>query len=252
MRKILVPVKRVPDYEMKVKISADASQIESAGVKWILNPFDEIAVEEAVRLKEKLSDVEVVVVSIGPAQTTEQLRTALAMGADKAILVTTDEYIDSNAAHLILSEILAKDDYSLVLMGKQSIDSDANQTGQLLAAKNSLPQATFASKLEVDADWSSATVTREVDGGLQTVKVNLPAIVTTDLRLNEPRYPSLPGIVKAKRKPLEEFPVADLSVDISPLIKIVKLEKPEGRQAGVVVADVAELVDKLKNEAKVL
>ena len=252
MTKILVPVKRVPDYEMKVKIKADGTGIETGGVKWIVNPFDEIAVEEAIRIKESRDDVEVVIVSIGPAETTEQIRTALAMGADRGILVVTDEYIDSDTAHRILSEIYSKDDYQLVIMGKQAIDSDANQTGQLMAAKLGLPQATFASKLELADDWSSANVTREVDGGLETIKVSIPAIVTTDLRLNEPRYPSLPGIVQAKKKPLEEIPLADLGVDAAPKVKVIAMAPPPERQAGVKVESVSELVEKLKNEAKVL
>lgn len=253
MTKILVPVKRVPDYEIKVKVNAEGNDIQKDGIKWILNPFDEIAVEEALRLKEARSDVEeIVVVSIGPAETTEQLRTALAMGADKAILVLTDSFIDSDAASRILEKIVGQDQYSLVIMGKQSIDSDANQTGQLLASSLGLPQATFASKLEVAEDWSSATVTREVDGGLETIKVTLPAVVTTDLRLNEPRYPSLPGIVKAKKKPLEEIALDSLGVDCEPKVKVLRMSLPPERSAGEKVPDVATLVDKLQNEAKVL
>ena len=251
MPKILVPIKRVPDYEIKVKISPDSSGIVTDGVKWIVNPFDEIAVEEALRIKEAQSDVEVVVASIGPAETTEQLRTALAMGADQAILVVTDDYIDSDTASRVLAELFRKDDYQMVIMGKQSIDSDANQTGQLLASQLALPQATFASKLSVE-NWTEAEVTREVDGGLETIKVSLPAIITTDLRLNEPRYPSLPGIVKAKKKPLEEIPVAELGVDLSPKVKVISMELPAERSAGVKVESVAELVEKLKSEAKVI
>lgn len=254
---ILVPVKRVPDYEIKVKVRPDGQGIQTEGIKWIVNPFDEIAVEEALRIKEARvkdgqSDVEVVVVSIGPAETTEQLRTALAMGADRAILVLTDEYVDSDTAHRVLAAIYQKGDYKLVLMGKQAIDSDANQTGQLLAAKLNLPQATFASKLIVSDDWTSATVTREVDGGLETIKISLPGVVTTDLRLNEPRYPSLPGIVKAKKKPLEEIQLVSLGVDAAPKVKIRSMEPPAKRQAGSKVQSVVELVDKLQNVAKVI
>lgn len=252
MTKILVPVKRVPDYEMKVKIAAEGNAIKKDGIKWIVNPFDEIAVEEAVRIKEAGSDIEVVVASIGPEGTSEQLRTALAMGADKAIQVVTDSEIDSDCAHRILAALYEKDDYKLVIMGKQSIDSDANQTGQLLASKLGLPQATFASKLEVGDDWTSAKVTREVDGGLETIEVTLPAVVTTDLRLNEPRYPSLPGIVKAKKKPMESIDVSSLGVELAPKVKVLAMEPPPERAAGIKVESVAELVGKLKNEAKVL
>ncbi|MCB0346302.1 MAG: electron transfer flavoprotein subunit beta/FixA family protein [Bdellovibrionales bacterium] len=252
MAKILVPVKRVPDYEMKVKIAPEGNAIKTDSIKWIVNPFDEIAVEEAVRIKEAGSDVEVVVVSIGPEGTSEQLRTALAMGADRAIQVITDAEIDSDCAHRILAAIYQQDDYQLVIMGKQSIDSDANQTGQLLAAKLGLPQATFASKLEVSGDWTSAKVTREVDGGLETISVTLPAIVTTDLRLNEPRYPSLPGIVKAKKKPMDVVELSSLGVEVSPKVRVLAMEPPAARSAGIKVESVAALVDKLKNEAKVI
>lgn len=253
MKKILVPLKRVPDFAIKVKINSTGNAIQTDGIKWIVNPFDEIAVEEAIRIKDKFSgEFEIVVVSIGAAETSEQLRTALAMGADRAILVKTDQYIDSDVAHRILAEIYAKDEYLLVIMGKQSIDSDANQTGQLLAAKLSLPQATFASKVELQANFSSAQVTREVDGGLETIKVSLPAVVTTDLRLNEPRYPSLPNIVKAKKKPLEEVELNSLGIDVSPKVKVVNMQLPKQRQAGIKVTSVDELVDKLRNEAKVV
>jgi electron transfer flavoprotein beta subunit len=253
MRKILVPIKRVPDYEAVIKIEEDGKGIIRDGIKWIINPFDEIAVEEAIRLKEKSSEeILVEVVSIGPTDTTEQIRTALAMGADSGKLIICDDYIDSDAAHRILIEIYKKDSYSMIIMGKQAIDSDANQTGQLIAAGLGIAQATFASKLEVDDSWAEATVTREVDGGLETIKVSLPAVITTDLRLNEPRYPSLPGIVKAKKKPLEEIPISTLNVDISPKIRILKMEAPKERQAGIRVENVAELVSKLKNEAKVI
>ncbi len=252
MKKILVALKRVPDYQIAVKIAPDAKGIITEGVKWIINPFDEIAVEEALRIKESKGEVEVVVASIGPSGTTEQLRTAMAMGADRAVLVVTDEFIDSDAAHRILAEIYKKESPNLVIMGKQAIDSDANQTGQLLAERLSLSQATFASKLVIDDTWSSATVTREVDGGLETIKVSLPTVVTTDLRLNEPRYPSLPGIVKAKKKPLEEIPLASLGINAEPKVRVVRMEAPKKRQAGVKVGSVSELVGKLKNEAKVL
>lgn len=252
MIKILVPLKRVPDYEIKVKLKPDGSGVQTDGIKWIVNPFDEIAVEEALRIKEARADVEVVVVSIGPEATTEQLRTALAMGADRALLIQTDDHIDSAAAARVLAKIYQQDDFRLVIMGKQSIDSDANQTGQLLATELELPQATFASKLVVAEGWESAEVTREVDGGLETIRVSLPAIVTTDLRLNEPRYPSLPNIVKAKKKPLDITPLASLGVETAPAVRILKLEMPGGRKAGVKVASVDELVEKLRNEAKVI
>jgi len=251
MAKILVPVKRVPDYEIKLKIAQD--NVVTDGIKWILNPFDEIAVEEAIRIKENSSDVEeIVVVSIGPKEISEQLRTALAMGADKAILVESNEYVDSHVAHLAISEIYKKDKYDMIIMGKQSIDSDANQTAQLLAANLNLAQATFASKVEVDSSWASAKVTREVDGGLETISVKIPAVVSTDLRLNEPRYPSLPGIVKAKKKPMEEIAIGSLGISLEPKVIIKKVSLPEARSAGVKVQDVAELVEKLKNEAKVI
>ncbi len=252
MKKILVPVKRVPDYETKIKVKPDGSGIQTDGIKWIVNPFDEIAVEEAVRLKEKLGEVEITVVSIGPSDSTEQIRTGLAMGADKGVLVLSEAEIDSDTAARTLEQVFKKEQFDLVLMGKQAIDSDANQTGQLLAASLGLPQATFASKLNVADDWSTAEVTREVDGGLETLKVSLPAVVTTDLRLNEPRYPSLPGIVKAKKKPLEEISISELGVDLTSKVKILKVAPPADRKAGIIVDSVDQLVDKLKNEAKVL
>ncbi len=252
MPKILVPVKRVPDYEIKIKVKSDGSGIEKDGIKWIVNPFDEIAVEEAVRLKEANPEVEITVLSLGPSEATEQIRTGLAMGADKGILVVCDTETDSFVASKVLDKIVERDGYDMVIMGKQAIDSDASQTGQLLASARNLPQATFASKLEVAGDWKSANVTREVDGGLETVKVALPAVVTTDLRLNEPRYPSLPGIVKAKKKPLEEISISDLGVEAAPVVKVVKVSPPEERKAGIKVESVEELVEKLKNEAKVI
>jgi len=252
MPKILVPVKRVPDYEIKIKVKPDGSGIETSGIKWIVNPFDEIAVEEAVRLKEANPEVEITVVSVGPSDATEQLRTGLAMGADQAILVLCDSEIDSFVASQVLDKIVERDGYDMVIMGKQAIDSDASQTGQLLASARKLPQATFASKLEVADDWKSAQVTREVDGGLETVKVSLPAVVTTDLRLNEPRYPSLPNIVKAKKKPLDTIPFSELGIDAQPRVKIRSLSLPPERAAGVKVASVEELYEKLTTEAKVL
>lgn len=260
MKKLLVPIKRVPDYQMKVRIAPDGKGVVTDGIKWIINPFDEIAVEEALRIKEAHGGaVEVVTVSIGPATVSEQLRATLAMGADRAVLVVTDgeviadQVIDSSVAADVIAALFAKDSYDLVILGKQAIDSDAHQTGQLVAAKLGLPQATAASKVVIENDWSFAEVTREVDGGLETVKVALPAVVTTDLRLNEPRYPSLPNIVKAKKKPLEELPLHSLALgDLKPKVKVVRMELPAGRKAGVKVAGVSELIDKLQNEAKVV
>lgn len=252
MKRILVPIKRVPDYQVAVKIAPDGRGIVADSVKWIINPFDEIAVEEALRIKETQADVEVVVVSIGPASTTEQVRTAMAMGADRGILVVTDQVLDSDAAHQVLAKIYQKEEFNLVIMGKQAIDSDANQTGQLLAAHLSISQATFASKVVLDESWTKATVTREVDGGLETIRVTLPAVITTDLRLNEPRYPSLPGIVKAKKKPLEEIALESLGLDATPKVRVLKMEAPKKRSSGAKVESVVELVSKLKNEAKVL
>ncbi|RUO56318.1 electron transfer flavoprotein subunit beta/FixA family protein [Pseudidiomarina homiensis] len=248
--KILVAVKRVIDYNVKVRVKADQSDVDLANVKMALNPFCEIAVEEAVRLKEKGIADEVVVVSIGPKAVQEQLRTALALGADRAIQVETDDMPDSLAVAKILKGVVEKEEPQLVILGKQAIDSDNNQTGQMLGALTGMPQGTFASKIDM-AD-GSVNVTREVDGGLQTVKLQLPAIVTTDLRLNEPRYASLPNIMKAKRKPLDVTTADELGVNVARTVKLLKVEPPAERSAGVKVADVAELVDKLKNEAKVL
>lgn len=250
--KILVPIKRVPDYEQKIKISSGADYIQTDAIKWILNPFDEIAVEEALRIKESKGDVEIVVVTIGPKECLSQIQTALAMGADRAIHVVSDVKFNFDLAYLVLAELFKKDQYSLVIMGKQAIDSDSNQTGQLLAACLDLPQATFASKVLIEQDQSLATVTREVDGGLETIKISLPAVITTDLRLNTPRYATLPNIVKAKKKPVEELKLSDFSVSDSAQVKLIKLTYPETRKAGVKVSSVAELVDKLKNEAKVI
>ena len=248
--KVLVPVKRVVDYNVKVRVKSDGSGVDIANVKMSMNPFDEIAVEEAVRLIEKGVVTEVIAVSCGVTQCQETLRTALAIGADRAIHVETDAELQPLAVAKLLAALVAKETPGLVILGKQAIDDDANQTGQMLAALSRLPQATFASKVEV-AD-GKAQVTREIDGGLETLSVNLPAIVTTDLRLNEPRYVTLPNIMKAKKKPLENVKPADLGVDVTPRLKTLKVAEPAGRKAGIKVADVAALVDKLKNEAKVL
>ncbi len=248
--KILVPVKRVVDYNVKVRVKADGSGVDIANVKMSMNPFDEIAVEEAVRLKEKGAATEVIAVSCGVAQCQETLRTAMAIGADRAILMETDAELQPLAVAKLLAALVAKEQPSLVILGKQAIDDDANQTGQMLAALTDLPQATFASKVEV-AD-GQASVTREIDGGLETLRVKLPAVVTTDLRLNEPRYVTLPNIMKAKKRPLETIKPEDLGVDVTPRLKTLKVAEPAGRKAGIKVADVAALVDKLKNEAKVI
>ena len=248
--KILVPVKRVVDYNVKVRVKADGSGVDIANVKMSMNPFDEIAVEEAVRLKEKGAATEVIAVSCGVAQCQETLRTALAIGADRAIHVETDAELQPLAVAKLLAALVAKEQPGLVILGKQAIDDDANQTGQMLAALSRLPQATFASKVEVAGD--KVEVTREIDGGLETLSVSLPAIVTTDLRLNEPRYVTLPNIMKAKKKPLENVNPADLGVDVAPRLKTLKVAEPAGRKAGIKVADVAALVDKLKSEAKVI
>ncbi|MBX5146422.1 electron transfer flavoprotein subunit beta/FixA family protein [Rhizobium lentis] len=248
--KILVPVKRVVDYNVKIRVKPDGTGVELANVKMSMNPFDEISVEEALRLKEAGKAEEVVVVSIGPAKAEETLRTALAMGADRAILIETDETLEPLAVAKILKGIADAEQPGLVITGKQAIDDDSNQTGQMLAALLGMPQATFASKIEIGD--GKATVTREVDGGLQTIEIKLPAVVTTDLRLNEPRYASLPNIMKAKKKPLDKKAPADFGVDTTPRLKVLKTEEPSGRKAGVKVKSVAELVDKLKNEAGVL
>ena len=248
--KILVPVKRVVDYNVKIRVKPDGSGVELANVKMSMNPFDEISVEEALRLKEAGKAEEVVVVSIGPAKAEETLRTALAMGADRGILIETDETVEPLAVAKLLKGVVEAEAPGLVIVGKQAIDDDSNQTGQMLAALLGWGQATFASKLELGAD--KATVTREVDGGLQTIDVKLPAIVTTDLRLNEPCYASLPNIMKAKKKPLDKKAPADFGVDVAPRLKVLKTEEPGGRKAGIKVKTVAELVDKLKNEAGVL
>ena len=248
--KILVAVKRVVDYNVKVRVKPDGSGVDTANVKMSMNPFDEIAVEEAVRLKEKGAATEIVAVSCGPAACQETLRTALAIGADRAILVQSDAELQPLAVAKLLAAVVKRESPGLVILGKQAIDDDANQVGQMLGALLDWPQATFASKVEIGS--GSAEVTREVDGGLQTIAVKLPAVVTTDLRLNEPRYASLPNIMKAKKKPLDKKTPGDFGVDTAPRLKVLKTEEPSGRKAGVKVKTVAELVEKLKTEAGVL
>lgn len=248
--KILVAIKRVIDANVKVRVKADNTGVETANVKMSMNPFCEIAVEEAVRLKEQGVASEVIVVSIGNQQCQESLRTALALGADRAILVKSDDAVEPLAVAKVLKSLVEKEQPEMVLLGKQSIDGDNNQTGQMLGALLGWGQGTFASKVEV-AD-GKAQVTREIDGGLQTLDVKLPAIITTDLRLNEPRFASLPNIMKAKRKPLDELAIADLGVDVAPRTETLKVENPPARKEGIKVETVAELVDKLKNEAKVI
>jgi electron transfer flavoprotein beta subunit len=248
--KLLVCVKRVVDYNVKVRVKGDGSGVELANVKMSMNPFDEIAVEEAIRLKEQGKATEIVAVSIGPQQAAETIRTALAMGADRGILVKTDATVEPLAVAKLLQKVVDQEKPDLVILGKQAIDDDANQTGQMLAALLGWPQGTFAFRL-TPTD-SGIDVTREVDGGLQTVALKLPAIVTTDLRLNEPRYASLPNIMKAKKKPIDETSAETLGVDITPRLKVLKTTEPGGRKAGVKVASVAELVSKLKTEAGVL
>ena len=242
--KILVPVKRVIDYNVKPRVKADGTGVDLANVKMSINPFDEIAVEEAIRIKEAGKATEIVAVSIGPAKAQETLRTALAMGADRAILVQTDDEVEPLAVAKILKAIAEAEEPGLILLGKQAIDDDSNQTGQMLAALMGRPQGTFANEVTVDGD--NVTVKREIDGGLETVKLAMPAVVTTDLRLNEPRYASLPNIMKAKSKPLETKSPADYGVDIAPRLKTVKVAEPPVRSAGIKVADVDELVAKLK------
>ena len=248
--KILVPVKRVVDYNVKIRVKSDGSGIELANVKMSMNPFDEIAVEEALRLKEQGKASEIVCVSIGPQQAQETIRTALAMGADRGILVKTDAMVEPLAVAKILKAVAEEEQPGLIILGKQAIDDDANQTGQMLAALLGWAQGTFASKITIEGD--SVDVTREVDGGLQTVKLKMPAIVTTDLRLNEPRYASLPNIMKAKKKPIDEKSPDAYSVDTSPRLEIVKTVEPARRQAGIKVTSVEDLVGKLRNEAGVL
>ncbi|MEO8008631.1 MAG: electron transfer flavoprotein subunit beta/FixA family protein [Betaproteobacteria bacterium] len=248
--KVLVPVKRVVDYNVKVRVKADGTGVETANVKMSMNPFDEIAVEEAMRLKEAGVATEIIAVSIGVVQCQETLRTALAIGADRAILVQTDVEVQPLAVAKLLKAIAAKEQPSLVIMGKQAIDDDSNQTGQMLAGLLNWSQATFASKLKVVG--AAAQVTREVDGGLETISVKLPAVITTDLRLNEPRYVTLPNIMKAKKKPLETLTPDALGVDVAPRLKTLKVQEPPKRSAGKLVKSVQELVEKLRNEAKVI
>ena len=248
--KALVAVKRVVDYNVKVRVKSDQTGVDIANVKMSMNPFDEIAVEEAVRLKEKGVVTEIIAVSCGDAKSQETLRTAMAIGADRGILVETSEELQPLAVAKLLKAVQDKEQAQLIILGKQAIDDDANQTGQMLAALADLPQATFASKVEIEGD--KAKVTREVDGGLETIAIGLPAVITTDLRLNEPRYVTLPNIMKAKKKPIDTLKPEELGVDVAPRLKTVKVSEPAARSAGIKVPDVATLVDKLKNTAKVL
>jgi electron transfer flavoprotein beta subunit len=248
--KVLVPVKRVVDYNVKVRVKSDGTGVDIANVKMSMNPFDEIAVEEAVRLKEKGVVTEVIAVSCGDAKCQETLRTAMAIGADRGILVETTEELQPLAVAKLLKALVDKEQPQLIILGKQAIDDDANQTGQMLAALADLPQATFASKVDLAAD--KVTVAREVDGGMETLTLTLPAVITTDLRLNEPRYVTLPNIMKAKKKTLDIFKPEDLGVDVKPRLKTLKVSEPPKRGAGIKVPDAATLVDKLKNEAKVI
>jgi electron transfer flavoprotein beta subunit len=247
---VLVAVKRVIDYNVKIRVKADKTGVETANVKMSMNPFDEIAVEEAIRLKEGSKVTEIVAVSIGPAQSQETIRTALAMGVDRGIHVLTDQIVEPLAVAKLLKAIVAKEAPQLVILGKQAIDDDCNQTGQMLAALLDWPQATFASKLQLEAE--SAKVTREVDGGLETIEVKLPAVMTTDLRLNEPRYASLPNIMKAKKKAIDQTTPEALSVDIAPRLTILQVSEPQKRQGGKKLGSVEELVEKLMNEAQVI
>ena len=248
--KVLVPIKRVIDYNVKVRVKADNSGVELANVKMAMNPFDEIAVEQALRLKESGGADEVVVVSIGPSQNQETIRTGLAMGADRGIHIEASHDIEPLAVAKLLKEAVTRENPGLVFVGKQAIDDDCNQTGQMLAALLGWAQGTFVSGIEISGD--KATVIREVDGGLEHLAISMPAVVTVDLRLNEPRYASLPNIMKAKKKPLDSISVEELGVDVSPRLTVIKVEEPEARSAGIKVADVSELVNKLKNEAKVI
>lgn len=248
--KIVVPIKRVVDYNVKVRPLSDQSDVDLNNVKMAMNPFCEIAIEEAVRLKESGTATEVIAVTVGKSDSQEQLRTALALGADRAILIETDTLLEPLAIAKALSKVVEEEDPKLIILGKQAIDGDNNQTGQMLAAILNYAQATFASELTIDGD--SASVTREIDGGLQTIKVSLPAIITTDLRLNEPRYASLPNIMKAKKKELDIKAIADMGIDTAPRMEILSVENPPARQEGIKVESVEELVDKLKNEAKVI
>ena len=248
--KVLVAVKRVVDYNVKIRVKADGSGVDLANVKMSMNPFDEIAVEEAIRLKEAGTFSEIIAVSVGPQQAQETIRTALAMGADRGILIKHDDYVEPLAVAKLLKKVIEEEQPGLVILGKQAIDDDCNQTGQMLSALLGWSQAAFASKVEISGD--SAKVTREIDGGLQTIKCKMPMVVTTDLRLNQPRYASLPNIMKAKKKPLDEKVAADMGVDLAPKLKVVSTTEPPARQGGKKVGSVAELVDKLKNEAGVI
>jgi len=248
--KVLVPIKRVIDYNVKVRVKADNTNVDLANVKMAINPFCEIAIEEAVRLKEAGVATEIIAVSIGDKSCQEQLRTALALGADRAIQIETEQVLDSLNIAKLLKKVVDEEQPKLIILGKQAIDTDNNQTGQMLAALTNMPQGTYASKVTIDGD--KVQVTREVDGGLQTVSLSLPAIVTTDLRLNEPRYASLPNIMKAKRKPLEVKAAADFGIDLTPRTTLIKVTPPATRQAGVIVENVEQLIEKLKNEAKVI
>lgn len=250
--KILVPLKRVPDPDTRIRLKPDGSAIDADGVKFSVNPFDAIALEEALRIKEKLGEVEILVISIGGEECIEQLRVGLAMGADRALLIRTPEELDPLAIAKTFQALYKREQPHFVLMGKQAIDDDSNQVGQMLAALLGIGQATFVSKLELLDNNSRARCGRETDAGIETVTVKLPAIITTDLRLNEPRYVSLPGIMKAKKKPLEELPLSDLGISVTSRTSVLKLEKPPQRKAGVRVKTVDELIDKLKHEAKVL
>ncbi len=248
--KLLVAVKRVVDYNVKIRVKSDGSGVEMANVKMSMNPFDEIAVEEAVRLKEAGKAEEIVVVSMGPKQSQETIRNALALGADRGILIESEEELQPLAVAKLLKSVVEKEQPDLVILGKQAIDDDSNQTGQMLAALMGWPQGTFASKVEMGE--GNMNLTREIDGGLETLQLSLPAVVTTDLRLNEPRYAKLPNIMKAKKKPLEVIPVSETGVDVAPRLKTLKVNEPSERQAGVMVESVSELIEKLKNEAKVI
>jgi electron transfer flavoprotein beta subunit len=248
--KVLVAVKRVVDYNVKIRVKADGSGVDLANVKMSMNPFDEIAVEEAIRLKEAGTVSEIIAVSVGPQQAQETIRTALAMGADRGILIKHDDYVEPLAVAKLLKKVIEEEQPGLVILGKQAIDDDCNQTGQMLSALLGWSQAAFASKLEISGD--SAKVTREIDGGLQTITCKMPMVVTTDLRLNQPRYASLPNIMKAKKKPLDEKVATDMGVALAPKLKVVSTTEPPARQGGKKVGSVAELVDKLKNEAGVI
>ena len=248
--KVLVPIKRVVDYNVKIRVKSDNSGVELSNVKMSMNPFDEIAVEEAIKLKEAGTVSEIIVLSIGPQQSQETIRTALAMGADRGILVKTDELVEPLNVAKIIKAVSEEENPDLIILGKQAIDDDSNQTGQMLAALLGWSQGTFASELKISD--GKASVVREIDGGLQTLEIKLPSIITTDLRLNEPRYASLPNIMKAKKKPIEQMSASDLGVDITPKIEQIKVEEPPKRKAGIKVSSVAELVQKLKNEAKVI